>query len=192
MGVALLEKPPERDRAPFWNEARIKACHQLFVAEKRSATDVARELGAVSRHAVLGLAFRKGWDRPDDVAHDNARKARRRRQEKNPAKAKPMRRKRRTGARRPAVFSVRAFETPCAPGIAELPPDTIATAPRPWESREPSECAYPAFGEGDQTHSCCNATGSPEVRYCKGHHALMYVPTKMTVADLVHSVRRFG
>lgn len=190
--IAVMERPAERDRAPFWNEDRIKACHRLFIAEKRSATDVARELGAVSRHAVLGLAFRKGWDRPIEVAHDNARNARRRRQEQNPARVKPLRRRQRRVARRPAAFVGRVAEEACPPGITTLPPDTIAVAPRPWLTRDAGQCAYPAFGDGDETMSCCNPTGSPTVSYCAGHHAVMFVPTKTTMADLVHSVRRFA
>ena len=49
---------------------------------------------------------------------------------------------------------------------------TIALAPRHWETRRFSECAFPVGGEGAGTLSCCNPTRGET--YCTDHRRAMY------------------
>jgi GcrA cell cycle regulator len=56
--------PPSRDPAPFsWTEAAVAQLRRLW-ANGRSATQIAREIGGVSRSAVLSKAGRLGLRRP--------------------------------------------------------------------------------------------------------------------------------
>ena len=42
------------------------------------------------------------------------------------------------------------------------------SSPRPWELREPGECAFPVRGYGCATWSCCEPTAAGKA-YCLGH-----------------------
>lgn len=58
----------------FWTDERIMEAHRLYVIEGRSAAYTAKQIGAVSRNAVIGKASRMGWSK-DDTADGAMRKA---------------------------------------------------------------------------------------------------------------------
>lgn len=168
-----------------WEEGKAARARELFVGYGQSATVVAAKVGASSRHAVLSLAFRQDWDRPPEVAVENARAARRRRAGPPREIAEPKRRRGRPKRQQTVQGQKRPPD-----GMTELPPDTIAVAPRPWLERGPGECAYPARGDSFNTMSCCNPT-APGISYCAGHAKVMNIAPKVSASELERSLRRF-
>jgi len=66
----------------------------------------------------------------------------------------------------------------------------IATAPRPWLSRRPGECAFPVDGRGQSTRSCCNPRGGET--YCPAHHRVATVRASAPVEALLKELLDLG
>lgn len=147
-----------------WNDDNAALARRLYIDEGRSASAVAREIGASSRNAVIGKAHRSGWGSPSKATTQlNIARA---------SRAGAAATKARTAGHRPPP-------RPAAPRPASHPPIAAAAIDvsnaRPWLQRGLDECAYPVAGDGADTLSCCAPT--PEGRsYYPGHSALMHVP----------------
>jgi hypothetical protein len=137
---------PKDIREP-WPEERVERLRVLYIEKGMSAGACAKEMGDVSRSAVIGIAVRRGWARSQEVTSQNNRRAGQIGQGTRAAALKPI---------------VRANW-----GVFEQP---SATA-RPWITRVFGECAFPVGGEGADTLSCCAGTGGES--YCAHHRQVM-------------------
>lgn len=68
-------------------------------------------------------------------------------------------------------------------------PETLSTAPRPWLTRRPGECAFPVRGEGVDVQSCCNPCG--QSRYCLAHAAILRRTPRRTAGEFERAVLAF-
>ena len=158
--------------AMIWDEKHIADLRRMS-AEGMSCTQMGRVFG-VTRNAVVGACYRNKVElkymataserkRSSMLARQNAIAARRREAQA----AKKVRKM--TPERVVTLQVVRAdartrFEQAAA----------LALAPRPWVTREFSECAFP-IEKSDQTYSCCNETHG--LTYCSAHLSVMRIPT---------------
>lgn len=137
-----------------WTDERFDLAARLW-KNGLSATQIAKQLGGVSRSAVLGKLGR--------------------------AKLLGTRAKPSAPAKAPQMPSVRRANNG---RIYRQPPPVPLPAPRlvddgttakPWLVRAFGECAYPVSGDGADAYSCCATVkgGSP---YCQEHFDLMYAP----------------
>lgn len=144
---------------PFaWSPAALDDLHRLYVRERRSAAETARQLGGgVTRNSVLGKVQRLGWTRADGPKAG--------RPIKPAAAAQPPAPRR--SARLPGRFS-RVLPLPRLREIA--PP----AAPRLWTERLAGQCAYPVGEplEPGRQLACCAPTEGRGA-YCTAHRALM-------------------
>lgn len=145
-----------------WTPERIAQLTKLW-GEGRSAAEIARALGWVSRSAVLGKVDRLNLD-GRRTASAPAKAPRPERRLRLPPKAPALD----AANRNVAVKVALASGAPVPPRIvARVVPDNIALAPRPWITRTDREYTYPVSGEGADTLSCCNPVD--RVGFCAGH-----------------------
>lgn len=166
----------------IWPPERAELAKQLWLSGI-SATVIAIKLNAVSRHSIIGLAWRNGWKRTDEVSRLNCVESAKRH---GRPRAAP------TYDGRPIVKTTRATKPKghlyinqgrvregCAdqplPKLRELAP---TVEPRHWMTRRIGECAFPIERDGE-TLSCCAPVGhdNPTWAYCKPHRAIMFAKT---------------
>jgi len=144
-----------------WTEARVARLKQLWT-DGLSASGVARALGGVSRSAVLGKLLRLGLLKTRKPA--SAPRGLDLEGGSDEAKLAAAFRLHRSRPRR---------EPPPTPWRADAFQPLAGSAPRPWLSRGPGECAFPVGGEGEGTLSCCARTRGAGA-YCPHHHAIVF------------------
>jgi hypothetical protein len=147
-----------------WNTQRTERLRAMW-DEGVSCPKIARELGAgLTRSAVLCKAIRLGLPaRPKVVP----------RYKETPQKAAV----RQARVANPKLFDKSGSHTDRVAAIEAIP-----VAPRPWETRQPGECAAPIDRDG-RVWSCCNPTPSTGedgrfATYCPEHHAMFHIPAK--------------
>ena len=145
-----------------WTDERVERLKALW-KDGLSASQIAKDLGGVTRNAVvgkvhrLGLSASGGFSRPAP-AIPSAR----------PAPPPPQRTRLHPAGNRVYLTSE---DRPLPPPK----PDEIAVAPRAWETREFGECAFPIEQPDGEILSCCNP--GPERAtwcYCADHWKLMH------------------
>jgi hypothetical protein len=136
-----------------WTPERAATAKRLW-KEGKSATEIARALGGVTRNAVIGKITRAGLQRQRITSK--------------------MKREARGAARASAAAQTLAKAPHAARPVAPAKPlPANGTAPetaRPWEARQLGQCAWP-YDVGGHTFSCCRPVGheSPNWQYCSDH-----------------------
>lgn len=146
-----------------WTDERTDTLKSLW-AEGLSASQIARQMGGVTRNAVIGKVHRLGLIGRADPSRPGERVAR-------PKAERPRR------PRKPVIVASNAvFEK------AERPPVVIVPAraweplpgstPRPWTERGRG-CAWPVKVAGAEVqHSCCRPKKAGHPNYCPEHARL--------------------
>lgn len=144
-----------------WTDERTDTLKRLWIGGL-SASEIARELGGITRNAVIGKVDRLGL-----LARAKPSKP-----GQSAAKAAVARKARLVVAGGGCV--IQAPEAP--PPRVEIPDDVYAplpgSTPRPWTERKAGECTW-LVGEG---LSCCNAVHARG--WCASHHAIGTVKAK--------------
>lgn len=140
-----------------WTDERTELAQELWVGGS-SAGEIAKQLGGVSRSAVLGRLHRT---LPKDV--------RRRVVPSTPRKAPTLPKVETQRRVPPKPVSVPAMISPepvlNAAAFEPLP----GSRPRVWTERKFGECTWPVGGRGADTLSCCEPVS--ERGWCKRHNA---------------------
>lgn len=162
--------------ASGWTDERVEHLKTRW-HDGASAGVIAKELGGVTRNAVIGKVCRLGLT-------------------KRTAASKPQHlpRPQRIIPARTAEQKVQSANHPWKAGLAPklhpagnrvyvvspdapLPPPLpvgLAENPKPWEQRAFGECAYIVSGTGEDAIACCNpGPESASWCYCATHKALM-------------------
>lgn len=136
-----------------WTDDRVEALAKLW-RDGKSASVIARELGGVTRNAVIGKVHRLGLSGRATPARPGSRRPRAPRPEPRIARRRTM----------VAASPVMALEPPPEAGLADM--RTVG----------PHACRWPI---GDPLAPGFSVCGRPAVRgaYCAPHGALAYRPT---------------
>lgn len=59
----------------FWTEEKVKAAHQHYIEDGKTAAETARLIGASTRSMVIGKAHRLGWKRKRGASEGNFQRA---------------------------------------------------------------------------------------------------------------------
>lgn len=142
----------------MWTKESLETARKLWI-EGRSASEVAREVGAVSRSAVIGQVHRRGWQRRIDSQSNSVGRTERVRHKRAARRVQPPRQK-------PARKEV-------------LPPDLNAARAIPMSDvllcdAVSSMCKFMAGDPAHDPRVCGRATVRGRV-YCADHAALCYV-----------------
>jgi GcrA cell cycle regulator len=159
-----------------WNEERIEALTTMW-REGLSASQVARQLGGVSRSAVIGKVHRLGIAGRDAPAR--------------PLGGRPATRIRATAGGVRRVTAARAPREP-APSLPRAVFDVAATAT--IQSLTAHACRWP-IGEPDQDgFGFCGRLRTAHPSYCDGHApmATRRRETPMKTKEIDRLVSRFG
>ena len=184
----LWDNPDATERLKVHHAAGL-SCSQIARAlntEFRGAPFVSRN-GVIGRLARLGLTHRARPTHPKRVAPPTPLIASQRfRGSSLPPTPTPSK------AERARLVSEAASAGQPSPAFSPPRPadPTIAVAPRHWETRRFSECAFPVGGEGADTLSCCNPTCGET--YCVLHRRAMFSPGRSSARELIHAARRYA
>jgi GcrA cell cycle regulator len=166
-----------------WTDARKELATELWKAGK-SASQIARALGGITRNAVIGKLHRMGLKRETPGVARFVTKTPPR-APKAP-KVKPITRAQATREGLAAHnLRRRLAETP-----VPIPPlrEVVTATARPWITRGAGECSWPVWGEGADTWSCC--APAHKAGWCRGHFAIGTVPAKRTATDMARHIER--
>jgi len=141
-----------------WNDERAGLLTKLW-GNGLSCSQIAKQIGGISRCAVIGKAHRMGLPRRTRAVTEINQKIKR------------------AGAE-PRLTAPKFSDKPLP---KDRPPPARAI-PRPWLTRRFGECAAPVGGEGADTLSCCTPCGVEN--YCQEHRAIFYTKpaTKAQIA----------
>jgi GcrA cell cycle regulator len=189
------------DHVPFdWTEERVAKLLELNAAG-RSALQIAREMGAKSKSAIIGKLHRLG------VAKVRAAGSRPRLSGNGPrlnivthvrrgAPAKPKGKP--GGSDRGHLALIMANVTPLIPRDAKL---AEIADPRPHANAKPlrdkgaCECAWPLQSTADETDAatlfCCDPVTAGS-SYCEAHHRRAYSKPKTSSSEFVRGLRRYA
>lgn len=158
------------------NEARLK----LLAEKGYSSSQIARDIGAPSRNAVIGKVYRLGislkgggYESPEVIAarieaRRQAAVSREQRALARIARAERLAQEARDRAVRGDHVKLHTLEI-AAPVVIEC-------SPRLWTTRNFGECAFPMEGEGADIKSCCNPVSQGS--WCAGHRRIATTPAK--------------
>jgi hypothetical protein len=141
--------------ARTWTDERVALLRSLW-ADGVAGGVIARKLGpGFTRGMVAGKRHSLGLTPRNAAA----------------AKAAQARNGRRTailcGAVKRATPELAAAKAALAASLELMAKPLAGSNPRPWELREPGQCAFPVFGWGAGTMSCCEPV--ERGAYCFGH-----------------------
>jgi GcrA cell cycle regulator len=188
---------------PGWTPERTAALHTL-AAKGLSASQIARELGFITRNAIIGkgsrLGIQIGIPRSGTVPaprlnrHPPSPPTMRTRApiyNGDPHDSPDTKRAKRIVANAKAKVETRRHGSGLVGPVCEPTPIDIGGAvagsePRPWLDRGPRDCPWPVGGEGADTLSCC---APKDGRYCSAHNAIAFLPAS-TAKALDRSLRR--
>ena len=139
----------------------IDAIYELYIVQGLYASQVAKRLGLGSRHIIISLAWRQKWRRSPEIQKQNVIAG---------ARANNQRQKAERRVTKPKP----------APKPKPVTAPVYATAPIPFESRHPSQCAWP-LNDGAPWMVC----GAPIERgsYCGPHCARAFDPRPLRSAE---------
>lgn len=139
-----------------WSEARTQRAVKLW-AEGYSASQISKELGGVSRNAVIGKIHRMGLARKTPRPPKIAR-------------ARPPRR-------------AKAYAAPLQQAQPVAPEPLAPTLQVSLDQLNAFTCRWPIGDPQEADFSFCGRTCSAAETYCPGHRALAYVPVKKRQHD---------
>lgn len=148
----------------MWTPERIATLKALW-AKGQSASEMAAELGALSRNAVIGKLHRLGLKRPKSTLHPKKRPTR------TTALSVPR-------AAVPKSLPLPAFKADMFPPLARAPDQYPSTA-----TLTPDHCRWP---EGDPKSSCFHYCGRPRAEdspYCPHHRARATTGRRADISD---------
>lgn len=182
-----------------WTDERTELAKRLWL-EGKSAADVAKALGHVSRNAVIGKVHRMGLSRSkglvnyirnDGLTHRERYTIKRRQARAHIAKPTRAELEARAIAKKRDKLISKFTEAQAAwreTGPSK-PPVLLTGHERLWTERGFGQCAFPVAGGGADTLSCCAPTGGKV--YCPAHRKLMYQPrSTMTPHDRKYYAER--
>lgn len=175
---------PETQANPgAWTPERVEALRALW-KEGLSCAQIAKQLGHVTRSAVIGKAHRLGLDGRQNPAKPGSARAK----TSAPRPSKP---------EKPVRLKVVAPPAPVEERIAfarawqPLP----GSIPRPWEDRGRG-CKWPIDVLGAEVmHACCEPRDRDHANYCRPHRILSTSPAQAKAkmgSAYVRSLRRFA
>jgi GcrA cell cycle regulator len=166
-----------------WTDERVATLKKLWL-EGLSASQIAKQLGGVTRNAVIGKVHRLGLSgraAPSQPARPTYR----------PARPRP------AVAAAPAPRPVAAAPRPAAVTAAAAPvpapmPDLPGTAT--VLTLGAHMCKWPIGDPTTDDFSFCGRRSAPEGPYCMEHSRVAYQPQqkkKSTASELARSLRRY-
>lgn len=166
---------------PTWTEARVERLTKLW-RDGKSATEIAIDLGGVTRNAVIGKVSRLNLHHnPCHLAPAREKKAvadRKRMKKREQAdRDRAMREQRRAEAMRAKAEKAAAAATVAAvPSIAMPAPLNFSLI-----DLNTGDCRFPVSGEKAATLFCGHnvETGSP---YCTYHGRVAYIPREVRLS----------
>jgi GcrA cell cycle regulator len=161
-----------KDKHMAWTEDRVAKLTKLW-AEGLSASQIAKELGEVTRNAVIGKVHRLGLS----------------------GRAKPSRPKAKTGTKRTTAKAAPKPRAPRAPSAPRTPQQVVAAAvvpaPPPLEAKKMSNgefatiltitdhmCKWPIGDPSSSDFRFCGRKTDPEEPYCVAHSRVAYQPSR--------------
>lgn len=167
----------------IWTPEKTEQAKALYLGGM-SATEVAIEIGAASRSAVLGKLFRIGAVKSSTEAGREAIRVkaaqRARVQAQNDARRREKQRqeelKRIEREQRQAERMILLSDQKSQWKDIDMS-NRVECSPRIWSERKFGECAYPVEGDGADVKSCCNAVRDGS-NYCPGHSKIMFTATE--------------
>lgn len=170
--------------APGWTPERFELLKTLW-RDGKSATQIAKRLGGVTRNAVISKVHRSGLE----ARAQASKPARMARPAAAVAPSAP-------GTRKPA--SARTAPPSRPEGVPAPPPTPIrvdafapleGSTPVPFLERAAGGCRWPVGAES----LSCSLPAAPNAPYCAEHQAMAYVPSakNRTANELARSLRRY-
>lgn len=143
-----------------WTAHRLERLQTLW-KEGWSASQIASELGGVSRSAICGKIARLGLS-----------------SESRKAASKPMRLVRKPNQKLSVVPATQPLQAVFVePDSRPLPPQPLlkdaGLNARAWDTRLKRECAWPIEGPNGQLLACCDPS---DATYCPAHARIAYQP----------------
>lgn len=155
-----------------WTDERLGLAKALW-ADGHSASQIAKQLGGVTRNAVIGKLNRAGLQRAPATAPSRAPRTQAKVFGATKVKlAKPRLKLAGNGAVIEEAEARAARAIPFADAFTPLP----GTTPQPFTERAFNQCAWPVGGESADTLSCCAPIHARS--WCKGHFLLGTQPMK--------------
>lgn len=166
-----------------WTPERVATATSRW-KEGWSATQISKELGGVSRNAVMGKIHRLGLsarDQPSDPAQRHPKA--------NPLTPRPK------PKRQKSQLCVAALAPKERIEIARAWNPLPGSTPRPWEDRGQG-CKWPIEVPGaDVMHACCQPKDGDHPNYCRPHRALSISRAQANAkmgSAYVRSLRKFA
>lgn len=163
-----------------WNDERVELLKKLW-SEGLSASQIASELGEVTRNAVIGKVHRLGLSGRTKAAPAPVRP-----RAKGPEQ-QPPRRDQTRPQQRPATIG----NTALAPEIEDVPEEAPAPAPKVAADNvvtmaqrctimnlTETTCRWPVGEPGTESFHFCGAKSNPGVPYCTHHARIAYQPVQ--------------
>ncbi|MFG1343768.1 GcrA family cell cycle regulator [Xanthobacter autotrophicus DSM 431] len=163
-----------------WNDERVELLKKLW-SEGLSASQIASELGEVTRNAVIGKVHRLGLSGRTKAAPAPARP-----RAKGPEQPQPQRRDQ-PRPQRPATIGNTALapELEDAPEEAPAPapavaPDNVVTMTQRCTIMNLTEstCRWPIGEPGTESFHFCGGRSNPGMPYCTTHARIAYQPVQ--------------
>jgi len=178
-----------------WTDERVEALKKLW-AEGLSASQIAKQLGGVTRNAVIGKVHRLGLSgraTPSRPARRATKPSRPRTTASSPAAAAP--RAPRPAASAPAAAPKPAAAAPVEPAV--LPSGELATV----LTLRDSMCKWPIGDPASSSFRFCGRKTGAGGAYCEGHSEMAYQPNQKrrrrtadadAALDAIAATRRFN
>ncbi|MGB0571237.1 MAG: GcrA family cell cycle regulator [Alphaproteobacteria bacterium] len=155
-----------------WTDERVAMLRDLW-AKGLSASQIAVQLGGVTRNAVIGKAHRLGLEsRPSPIRGNGTGSRRRNRAIDRALEAKALR-----GTMADEEIGGEKIVPDGGKCIPEAPIPPLAR-----RSGDVSECLWPNGDPGDANFSFCGADNLPGRPYCAEHCAMAYIRKDKTAA----------
>lgn len=159
-----------------WTDDRVELLKKLW-AEGLSASQIANQLGGVTRNAVIGKVHRLGLSGRTTTSRAKAPRARRRPAHTHNRASRPQMRTQGSAALKPAYDADAEEEFQLAPApILELviPPNERASILTLTETK----CRWPIGDPGDEEFHFCGRHSEAGVPYCEHHSSIAYQPAQ--------------
>jgi len=170
----------------MWTDERVELLRKLWL-EGHSASQIAKQLGGVTRNAVIGKVHRLGLSgraTPSQPARPAFKAPRPPRPPRSAATHPPV------GRRAPEPRAVLAFGA-APPRVVHVEQRGTATV----LTLGAHMCKWPIGDPATADFSFCGRLAGPEGPYCPDHARLAYQPQqfkkKASAADLARSLRRY-